>query len=93
MTEESNTPESTETNSDLNTELAQEIQTCQRTIKNDVVEVITKDKELTKKIVDRMTWLLVYCIGAVVSTICLLIYKKPDAITSLISAVLKAIVG
>ena len=57
-----------------------------RSIREDVVEVISRDKMLIRKIVNIMTWLLAYCIVILTTTLCLFFYNKAEAVVSILGA-------
>jgi len=51
-----------------------------QSIRDEIVDVITEDKAFTKKLVDRMFWLLTFCGVAVTITFCLVFYHEAGII-------------
>ena len=55
-------------------------------LREDVVEVISRDKKLIRKIVNIMIWLLVYCVILLTTTFCLFFYNKAETVISILGA-------
>jgi len=56
-----------------------------QSFKDEIVEAITSDKKLVRRIVDRAVWLFIFAGGTLTLTICAIFYSQAESILSLIS--------